>query len=132
MLFGKKLIVLAAILSTVLLTGCASMFGDNTRTVVVNSQPQGADIYVDNVPYGVTPATVTLSSYLYGGKIIVLKKAGYKDQISLINSKFQPVTIWNILNGFGFLIDLATGDILKIDPANLNVNANLSASKSQH
>jgi hypothetical protein len=127
----KKGMYLSAVLAAaVLLNGCASMFGDNTRTITVTSQPQGAEIFVESISYGTTPATITLPGYIYGGKILVLRKEGFKDQAILVNSKFQPVTIWNILNGFGFLIDAATGDILKIDPMNLNTSANLAPVKS--
>ena len=123
----KKMIKLPiALLGCFLISGCASMFGDNTRDVKVDSNPKGADIFIDGTRRGTTPAVVTLPSYIYGGKEIVLKKKDYSDQTITVNSKFQPVTIWNLFNGFGFIVDAATGDVLKIDPRDLNVSADLS------
>ena len=114
-----------------LLSGCASMFGDNTRTVSINSNPEGAAIYVDNVQYGTTPAVVSMPSYIYGGKTITFKKAGYETQSMQVNSTFQLVGLWNILNfPLGTIIDLATGDLVKIDPANLQLNAKLQPGTS--
>ncbi|BBH53400.1 PEGA domain-containing protein [Fluviispira sanaruensis] len=122
-LFKKTATILAI---SAFLTGCASMYGDNTRLVKVDSQPQGADIYIDGARVGKTPAVITLSTYIYGGKTLVLRKENFSETSVMVNSKFQPVTIWNILNGFGFLIDAATGNILKIDPANLSVQSELT------
>jgi hypothetical protein len=127
----KQGLVCALLLS---LTGCASIAGNNTRMVNVASEPAGATIYVDNQRYGVTPAVITLPTYIYGGKSIQLKKEGYHDQAMVVNTKFQPVALLDIFLWPTFIIDAATGDLVKIDPANLNLHANLqkvdSASKA--
>ncbi len=107
------------------LSGCASIAGNNTRMVKVESQPLGAAIYLDNQRYGVTPAVITLPNYIYGGKNILLKKEGYHDQCMMINSSFQPIALLDIFFWPTFLIDAATGYIVKIDPANLNLYAAL-------
>ncbi|OGT47464.1 MAG: hypothetical protein A3E83_01855 [Gammaproteobacteria bacterium RIFCSPHIGHO2_12_FULL_41_20] len=108
-----------------LLGGCASIAGDNTRVVKVDSKPSGAAIYVDNQRYGTTPATVTLPTYIYGGKSVTLKKSGYADQSMVVNTKFQPIALLDILAWPTFLIDAATGDLVKIDPANRNLSTHL-------
>jgi hypothetical protein len=110
----------------VTLTGCASIAGDNTRQVKVDSMPQGAAIYVDNQQYGVTPAVITLPSYIYGGKNVALKKRGYQDAGMMVNTSFQPIALLDILFWPTFIVDAATGDLVKIDPATRNLNATLS------
>jgi hypothetical protein len=121
-----KIIKLAAVLAAlVTISGCASIAGSNTRAVKVDSQPQGAAIFVDNQQYGVTPAVITLPNYIYGGKSVTLRKRGYEDQSMMVNSKFQPVALLDILLWPTLLIDATTGDIVKIDPANLNLNTQL-------
>lgn len=107
------------------LASCASIAGDNTRNVAVSSKPAGARIYVDNQQYGVTPAVVTLPSYIYGGKNLTLKKQGYRDESMMVNTKFQPIAILDILLWPTFIVDAMTGDLVKIDPANRNLNATL-------
>jgi hypothetical protein len=107
------------------LTGCASIAGNNTRMVKVESEPAGATIMVDNQNYGVTPAVITLPTYIYGGKSITLRKKGYQDQSMMVNSKFQPVALLDIFLWPTFIIDAATGDLVKIDPANLNLQGKL-------
>lgn len=109
------------------LPGCATIFGDNMRTVCVHSQPEGAGIYVDGQRQGTTPATITLPNYIYGGKSLVVKKEGYHEQAMLVNTQFQPCGLWNILFWPGFLIDAATGNTVKIVPYNLSLTAELAA-----
>ncbi|HMT03108.1 MAG TPA: PEGA domain-containing protein [Burkholderiales bacterium] len=124
---NKSIAMLAIVFN---LMGCASMFGDNTRKITVKSNPSGAGVYVDGVRYGTTPTIITLNNYIYGGKVITLRKDGYKDQAEVVNTKFQPVGLWNILNWpVGFIVDAVTGDIIKVDPENLNIDANLQTDR---
>lgn len=115
-----------ASLLIVALSGCASIAGDNTRTVKVTSKPAGANIYVDNQRYGKTPASVTLPTYIYGGKTVTLKKAGYSDETIPVNTAFQPIAVLDILAWPTFLIDGATGSLVKIDPGTRNLDAQLT------
>ena len=80
---------------------------------------------VDNQQYGVTPAIVTLPNYIYGGKTVTLRKRGYQDHTMVVNTKFQPIALLDIFLWPTFIIDAATGDIMKIDPANMNLNGKL-------
>ena len=107
------------------ISGCASIAGDNTRKVAVKSYPSGARIYVDNMQYGITPAMITLPSYIYGGKSVQVRKAGYEDQTIMVNTKFQLIGLVNILFWPGFIVDAATGSIVKIDPTYLNLDYKL-------
>ena len=121
-----KLTKLALVFLSILsLAGCASIAGSNTRAIKVDSYPSEAAIYVDNQQYGVTPAVITLPNYIYGGKSVTLRKKGYQDQTMMVNSRFQPIALLDILFWPTFLIDAATGDIVKVDPANLNLSAKL-------
>ena len=123
----KQISALAlATLAAIGLSGCASIAGDNTRAVQVNSMPSGATVLVDNQEYGTTPTVVTMPSYIYGGKTVVVRKKGYNDQALQVNTSFQPIALLDILFWPSFIIDGATGSLVKIDPANRNVNAHLS------
>jgi hypothetical protein len=113
---------LALVLS---MSGCASIAGDNSRNVKVTSKPAGAAIMVDGQQYGTTPATITLPNYIYGGKSVTLKKAGHQDQTMMVNSKFQPVALLDLLLWPTMIIDAATGNLVKVDPANRNLDATL-------
>lgn len=120
---AMKLVIISAVFLT--LSGCASLVGDNRRDIKIESNPVGAAIYLDNQRYGVTPAIVTLPTYIYGGKTITLKKAGYHEQTMTVNSQFQPIALLDIFCWPTFIIDAATGNIVKIHPSNLNLHADL-------
>ena len=123
----KQVLTLALL---VVITGCASMFGDNSRQVAIRSNPSGASIFIDGKDYGRTPAIVTLPQYIYSGKTITLKESGYVDQDMQINSVFQIVGLWNILNlPIGFIIDAADGNMVKIAPSDTNIIATLQPVK---
>jgi hypothetical protein len=42
--------------------GCATILNDDVRMVTVQSNPPGAQIVVDGIPAGVTPATIPLAN----------------------------------------------------------------------
>ena len=107
------------------LTGCASIAGNNTRAVTINSAPQGAAIYVDNQEYGVTPATITLPNNIYGGKSIMVKKAGYHAQTRMVNTQFQPIALLDVFFWPTFIVDGVTGNLVKLDPATSNLSYHL-------
>lgn len=106
-------------------SGCASIAGNNSRAVTVKSKPAGATIMVDNKAYGTTPAIITLPTYIYGGKSVTLKKPGYEQQSSVVNTKFQPIALLDILFWPTFLVDAATGSLVKIDPTTTNIDTTL-------
>lgn len=107
------------------ITGCASIAGDNTRTVKVTSKPAGAGIYVDNQRYGTTPSSITLPSSIYGGKTVTVKKAGFQEQTQTIGTQFQPVALLDVLFWPSFIVDGVTGDLVKVDPASRNLHYSL-------
>lgn len=123
----NKLISSLLLGSVLVTTGCATLFGDNDRKVTVNSNPSGANVYLNGYLRGTTPMIVTLPTYIYNGADITLKKEGYADTTISVNAKFQTVGLWNVLNGFGFLIDGAAGSFVKIDPNDLSQNINLAS-----
>lgn len=121
----KTIQLFALSLIAITLSACASIAGDNTRTVAVKSVPEGAAIYVDNQQYGTTPANITLPNYIYGGKPVTLKKKGYHDQTMMVSTAFQPIALLDILLWPTFLIDAATGNLVKVDPATRNLQTNM-------
>ena len=65
-------------------------------------------------------ATVRIKKKL-SDKTIVAKKEGYKNTPFVVESEFNPKSLWNILFWPGFLIDLGTGKINKYDPVIYNI-----------
>lgn len=120
-----KIIQSIALLSAAfILNGCASVIGDNNKSVQVNSQPQGAKVFANNMPVGTTPTTISVPS-TWSPTVLTLKKKGYADQNTVINTAFQPVGVLNIFFWPGFVIDAATGNMMKVAPESRTIYASL-------
>lgn len=112
------------------ITSCATLYGDKTRIVAIDTKPTGAKIYVNGILYGKTPGAILIASANYSGQPITLKKVGYKDQEFLIRTVFQTVGYWNLVFPPDFLIDMGDGTMFKIDPRDLNITVPLKKIES--
>lgn len=117
--------MLALAMPLLLCTSCMSLFSSAIQTITFTSE-EGTKLYdgTNNVKLAEIPeegtATVKLKKKL-SDKIIIAKKEGYRNTPFVIESQFNPKSLWNILFWPGFLIDLGTGKINKYDPTIYNV-----------
>ena len=124
-----KKIALASVVSSMLLSGCASIVSDSSYPVSLQSTPDSASFTVANtdgvvVHSGTTPATVTLKSgagFFSGATYkITLQKAGHEPTVITVDSTLDGWYFGNILLGglIGMLIvDPATGAMWKLPEA---------------
>ncbi|MGQ7956478.1 hypothetical protein ACUTAF_01945 [Pseudomonas sp. SP16.1] len=118
--------IAASLSAVVLLSGCASIFSEQTYPVQITSEPPRASIEIrdedGNVVYnGSTPATVKLASsagYFDGERYTVtFRKPGFDDEQFVIDSGVDGWYWGNILLGgvLGMLIiDPATGAMFNL------------------
>ena len=111
----KKVFNLVALSATLLFSSCATVFTGTKQTVQINSSPPAADIEVDGVKVGVTPMAVPLKKG-FTGQTVSLKLNGYETKTFQPAVTFNPVAILNLLGVVGFVVDAATGAIMKYDP----------------
>lgn len=123
-----KLILL--LLSMPLFVSCALFFGDTTREVHIDSEPHGANIYVNGVLYAKTPGKILLPNANYSAQKIIVAKPGYESGAIWVTTKFQKVGYFNILFPPAFLIDFSSGTIFKLNPNDLNQNIILKESQT--
>jgi len=98
--------------------GCASIIEGKTQAVTFNSEPSGAQVIINGMPMGVTPATITLKKNEYDNANVVFKKEGHQDQQANLNTK---VTGWfwgNIISGglLGSATDAISGAMWEYSP----------------
>lgn len=75
--FPRRLMaLLGALLGLTLTTGCATITRGSTDTLVVESEPPGAEIKLSNGLSGKTPATFTLPRK--DALVVKIQKAGYE------------------------------------------------------
>ena len=128
-----------ALLTSILFSSCATIFGRTSYPVSINSNPQGAVVTITNkrnreVYRGATPATVRLKSHAgYFARAeyqVKLSSPGYEEQIVPVYYKLNGWYFGNLLHGgiIGMLIiDPATGAMWKIDTPPINVTLNQSS-----
>jgi hypothetical protein len=129
--FNLGIIIMKTVLQILLaatalssLIGCASIAGDNSKVVHVNSKPEGAKVYANNIPVGTTPTQISVNTW--SPTLLTLRKKGYPDVNTQVNTTFQPIGVLNILFWPGFIIDAATGNMMKVAPESRVINADLS------
>jgi hypothetical protein len=108
-----------------MLGGCASVAGDNSKIVHVSSKPAGAKVYVNNIPMGTTPTQIAVNN-TWSPTLVTFKKKGYEDTNAQVNTAFQPIGILNVLFWPGFIVDAASGNMMKISPESRTINAELT------
>jgi hypothetical protein len=107
----------ALILST-LTTGCATVLHGSTQMVTFNSQPEGADIFVEGNLMGKTPATFNLKKNKY--KTVEIKKDGYDRASVALSTSYDTVALLNIFWDLS-TTDLATGNAYEYEPNSYTV-----------
>ncbi len=104
--FAKS--ILAAVFCVVGLTGCATLFKSDHQPVCFDSQPQGAEVYVNGASYGRTPLSLDFSNKK--ALTVTFKKEGYEDKTCIIDTKLAAGwVVLDVLGGFiPVLIDATT------------------------
>lgn len=116
----NKLKTLLAVLIFIFISSCATFFGDTTREVHINSEPPGANIYVNGVLYAKTPGQILLPNAGYAKHKIVLSKSGFESSNIYVTTQFQKIGYLNILMPPGYFVDFAADTMFKLNPKDLN------------
>ena len=132
-MFLKTVSLLLGFVFLVSCTGCATILKKKSVDVEINSEPAGADVFIDNNRVGRTPLTINLPHR--NPAVVGLKKEGYEDITHTIDNHL--VHGWLIVSllcdGFPAIIDLATKSAfslnenkinIKLDPKQGNLNNN--------
>lgn len=86
--------------------GCGALTGGISDHISIDSNPNGAGVWIDGVQVGTTPLRVSLMSDK--NYLVNIKKEGYKETI--VNIDLVP----NMASGFGYLILIPTFVLLWI------------------
>ena len=105
----------------VMVTGCATMFSEKTQNLTVSSNPVGAQCTVQRNSVMIAKIDSTPGSFSINRNMNEIEakceKSGYSTVKVYRSTGFNTTSLWNILNGFGFIIDLATGALFEYEQA---------------
>ena len=115
----KTINVFALIVCLLVATSCAALFNGSRGKVHVNSNPSGAEVYVDGMHHGRTPATLKLDSKK--SHVVTLKSGGKEESYTLDNKLGAGWIILDVLGGIlPVVIDAATGSWYTLQPREIN------------
>ena len=108
---------LAFIALSVIATSCATITGQSTQNIAINSNVKGAVIKIDGQQYGETPTVLSLkgkSSYL-----LTVEKQCYAPKTQIINGEVRILAgvvgnIFNLTGLVGFGVDYFSGALFKL------------------
>lgn len=103
------------------LAGCATLLARKTTPVSMNSNPTGAEVWIDGNRAGTTPVTVTLDHRQE--HVVVFTKDGYAESSCRLNRKVGAgwVVLDVVLGLIPVIVDAATGAWQSLDSDVCNV-----------
>jgi uncharacterized protein YceK len=109
----RSLIQATAALVVLTLSGCATVISGTTQTLTFNSEPKGADVYLDGARVGTTP--VSLSVKKNKKDAFMIQKEGYKTVSRDITKSYDPVTVLSIFWDYS-TTDMISGAAFEYEP----------------
>lgn len=107
-----------------MLSSCATLFADDSRSVMVTSSPSGAEITVNGTARGVTPMKISVNDH--ERLSVTIRKEGFHPGGCYINTSVDA--IWVILDValiwvvVPLVVDLVTGDWSGLESEFCSVN----------
>lgn len=112
----KKITLL--LVSIILFSSCASIFTGASRSVLFESNPSGAKVYVNGFEKGITPAQIKVKA----DDRIDFKLVDFKERVVVMDSKFNLVAILNGFSIIGWGVDALTGSLKRVDTKYMKVD----------
>ena len=115
MLFNMKhKILFLALTITFLMSSCATILTGTRDTIRFDSNPKGAIVYLDGLEVCKAPCSTSVKRSI-SEKFAEIKLDGYETRVITLDRKFNAVSIINLTGILGWVIDAATGALMKYD-----------------
>ena len=112
----KSIFIVASILF--LFSSCASILTGSKRSVLFESNPSGASIYVNGMEMGKTPASIKVEA----DDRVDFKLENYRERVVVMDSDFNLVAIINGFSLIGWGIDALTGSLKRVNTKYVKVD----------
>lgn len=115
------LIKTLAIASVFMLASCATIVKGTKQMVSINSNVNGATVYLDDIEIGKTPFVGEIPK---GKKVMRVQKDGYEDYTIPLSTSLEGMFWGNILTGgtVGSITDFASGAAYQYAPASYQID----------
>lgn len=107
---------LLIVMSSILISSCATLLNTTTQDIEIKSNPTGAKVTIDNKKFGLTPQIVNIERKKDHN--IKLELDGYQAYETMVTTKISFWFWGNICNGFipGMAVDYFTGSMNTLLP----------------
>lgn len=108
--------------SVFFLTSCATLFGDTSQIITIESEPSGATIYLNGESVGKTPLRHKVKRETFRTLEVTVRKKGYESEDFLLSKTLQPATLFNFgfisttFGGSSWLTDALSGALVEYSP----------------
>lgn len=114
----KHLVFTATALLPFILSGCATVISGTSQTLTFNSEPDGAEVYVDGAMIGTTPVSVSVGKN--DKDSFMIQKEGYKTVTRDITTSYDPVTLLSVFWDYS-TTDMVSGAAFEYEPSSYYV-----------
>ena len=111
----KKVILLSTLF---LLSSCASILTGSSRSVLFETDPSGATVFINGMEKGVTPTQINVEA----DDRVDFRLDNYRERVVVMDSKFNLVAIINGFSLIGWGIDALTGSLQRVDTSYVKVD----------
>ncbi len=114
----KKYLFMALFaMSASILASCATILGDTTEEITIDSSPQNATVFIDGKEAGKTPLTTQVSKS-QDDKVITIRKEGYNTSRGSLDSEVGYTWLLNFFTGGlpGTTTDALSGAMYEYSP----------------
>lgn len=116
----------------VMLGGCATIINGSTQQITVNSNVDGAEVYLNDEMLGTTPLFATIRRGQEG--LLTVTAAGYQPYQIALNKKLNWATFGNLLSTYTAILgsgtDYSTGAIYMYEPSTFYASLHPSGQQS--
>jgi len=112
----KKLIFTGSLL--LLLSSCASILTGSKRSVLFESNPSGALVFINGLEQGKTPTTLRVKA----DDRVDFRLDNYRERVVIMDSDFNLVAIINGFSLIGWGVDALTGSLKRVNTKYVKVS----------
>lgn len=108
----KNIYILGA--AMLFITSCATIFTGTEDMIYFDTNPQGAEIFIDGLKVCETPCSSLVKRSL-SDKHFEVKMDEYETRVITLDREFNTVSIINLGFVIGWAVDAATGSLMRYD-----------------
>ena len=111
-----------------LLTSCASVFTGSKRSVLFESNPAGAKVYVNGMEQCIAPCNIKVKN----NDRVDFRLEGYNERVVVMDADFNLVAILNGFSIIGWGIDALTGSLQRVNTKYVKVDLEKGSKKQAY